>query len=372
MRHLVVDARGALPHQIDGVGTYVRQIVPQLCGAGARSGGFRTTLLVHPDMESFWRSAAPEAQLLATTLRPMRLRQNWEIPRILGPLRPDLFFYPGHDPPLLLRTPLVFTIHDVTLFQSRPYFESFDRTKLGYMKLVTPVGLRRARAVFAVSNYTRQAIGEIFGAHLLPKVHVTPNGMCPPPVANRDATVLRDRLLYVGTDRPHKNLLRVIDAYGLARRQAADLPRLEIVGGMRTPASLRQRIREAGLEDHVLLRGHVTDAELEESYAHAIGLVFPSIAEGFGLPILEAMARGVPVITSNITGCAEVAGDGALTVNPLEAREIAAAMVRLFKEPELRAELVRKGHERTAVYTWKRTADGTLDVLEKCMATPAG
>jgi glycosyltransferase involved in cell wall biosynthesis len=372
MKHLVVDARGAVPEQTDGVGTYVRQIVPQICSAGRSTGAFRTTLLVHPDGASFWRSAAPEAELLLSALRPMRPRQNWEIPLKIASIRPDLFFYPGHDPPLLLRAPLVFTIHDVTLFQRRPYFESFDRAKLGYMKLVTPAGLRRARAVLAVSHYTREAIGEIFGARFLPKVHVTQNGICSPSsIAAPDPAVPRDRLLYVGTDRPHKNLQRVLEAYALARRQAEDLPPLEIVGGMRTPAILRQSISRLGLQGDVRLRGHLSDAELEECYGHAVGLVFPSLAEGFGLPILEAMVRGVPVITSNSTGCAEVAGDAALTVDPLDPRAIAEAMVRLFREPALRAELVRKGHQRSAAFTWKRTASETLAVLNECLSRPS-
>lgn len=154
----------ALP-QIDGLGIYLRQIVPQLSAAGERAGDFRTTLLVSPSMESFWRAAAPAAQVLPSNVRPMKVGQNWQIPRQLAPLRPDLFFYPAHDPPLLLRTPLVFTIHDVTLFKMRPYFERLDRTRLGYLRVVTQAGLRRARAVLAVSHATRREIGDIFDGY---------------------------------------------------------------------------------------------------------------------------------------------------------------------------------------------------------------
>jgi glycosyltransferase involved in cell wall biosynthesis len=98
-----------------------------------------------------------------------------------------------------------------------------------------------------------------------------------------------------------------------------------------------------------------------------VGLVFPSLAEGFGLPILEAMARGVPVITSNLSACAEVAGDAALMVNPLEVREIAAAMVRMVHDPDLRRELVRNGHQRASEFSWERTAAQTLEVINKCL-----
>ncbi len=369
MKHLVVDARTALP-QIDGLGTYLRQIVPRICEAGARAGEFRTTVLVSPEMESYWHGAAPGARILPSRVRPMRFGQNWQIASQIAPLHPDLFFYPAHDPPLLLRVPLVFTIHDVTLFRMRPYFESLDRAKRGYLQIITPAGLRRARAVFAVSETTRREIGEIFGSHLLPKVHVTPNGMGARPERTFDAAASRDRILYVGTDRPHKNLARVIEAYGLARRLRPDLPRLEIVGGLRTPDLLKEAMRRAGVEEHVVLRGHVSEGELETCYARAELLVFPSLAEGFGLPILEAMVRGVPVVTSNISACAEVAGGAALTVDPFDSRAIAEATVRVLRDPELRASLVRDGLARAASFTWPRTAALTLEVLRDCLGLP--
>lgn len=373
MKHLVVDARNALPEN-DGLGTYLRQIVPQICAAGANAGEFRTTILVSPAVEPFWRSAAPAANVLPSTVYPMRPTQNWQIPQLIGPLRSDLYFYPAHDPPLLLRTPLVFTIHDVTLFKRRPYFERFDRAKLAYLSVVTRAALHRARAVFAVSNETRREILEIFGESLAPKVHVTSNGMAPLPegaVAARAKASAPDRLLYVGTDRPHKNLDRVIRAYAQARRQAPDLPRLEIVGGMRSPEELQATVRESGVKDHVVFSGHVSDAKLEECYAHALMVVFPSVAEGFGLPILEGMVRSVPVLTSNISGCAEVAGAAALTVDPFQVSEIAAGIVRLFRDAELRASLVQKGHARAAEFTWERTATQTLGVIRECLVTGA-
>lgn len=366
MKHLVVDARTALP-QVDGLGTYLRQVVPQLCEAGERSREFRTTVLMNPTMESFWRQAAPSAALLASHVRPMRFGQNWQIQSQIGPLHPDLYFYPAHDPPLFLRAPLVFTIHDVTLFRMRPYFEHLDRAKRGYLKVVTPAGLRRARAVFAVSETTRSEIGEIFGRDLLAKIHVTPNGIGDAPAHSPSS--VRDRILYVGTDRPHKNLSRVIEAYGILRSRMPEAPPLDVVGGLRSPDLLRQAIRHSGVEDSVRLRGHVTDLELETCYAHATLLVFPSLAEGFGLPILEAMSRRVPVVTSNRSACAEVAADAALTVDPTDARSIADAMMRVLTEPALVETLISAGLKRAASFRWQRTAALTLEVIRDCLGS---
>ena len=364
IKHLVIDARAALP-QVDGLGRYLREVTPRLVSEGLGRELFRSTLLVHAALEAFWRDATPAANIIVSHVRPMWPGQNWQIPQQVDPMGADLFFYPAHDPPLMLQTPLVFTIHDLSPLQVRPYFERWDWLKAQYLRRVTGSGLRRARAVMAVSEATKKAIGELFGADLLSKVSVTPNGISPPAVAAPAAS--RDHFLYVGTDRPHKNLLRLIEAYSIARRDEANLPRLEIVGGMRSEETLKQAMQRFGVQDAVTLRGHISQDDLEASYARAVALLFPSLAEGFGLPILEAMIRGVPVLTSNVSACAEVAADAALTVDPLNVNAIAGAIVKLFRDAGLRSDLVEKGKHRSAEYTWERTAQTTLDVIEQCL-----
>jgi glycosyltransferase involved in cell wall biosynthesis len=361
VRHLVIDVRGALP-VIDGIHTYLRNTVPSLCAAGERSGDFRTTLLVYAEMEPFWSMAVPAARLVASPTYPNRPWQNWAVARQLAPLRPDLYFYPAHDPPLFVPAPLVFTIHDVALFRIRPYFERLDRAKRTYLRAIITAGLCRARAVFADSEATRWEIGELFGERFLPKVHVAPLGISG--VARRpcDESTL-NCLLYVGTDRPHKNLHRLIRGYARAREQASDLPRLEIVGWMRRPQELAKTIGDCALDQHVVVRGHVGDIELESCYARAFALLLPSLAEGFGLPILEAMVRGVPVITSNVSACAEVAGAAALTVDTFDVEAIATGIVQLFRDRAHRSELIRRGFARAATFSWQRTVDLTFSVI---------
>jgi glycosyltransferase involved in cell wall biosynthesis len=360
MKHLVIDARAAFV-RVDGLGTYLRQIVPRICAAGQGGGGFRTTVLVNPAMEEFWRGAVPSAEVVPSGVRAMWLGQNWQVPRVVKAQGADLYFYPAHDPPLMMKTPLVFTVHDLSPLQVPHYFERGNWVKTRYLRMVTGRGLRRARAVFAVSNATRRAIGELFGEEWLVKVHVTPNGIVAPEKVSDGGE--RDRLLYVGTDRPHKNLLRLVEAYANAKAEAPDLPRLDVVGGLRSEGVLRAAMQKYGVAGLIVLRGHVSAEELEACYANAVMLILPSIAEGFGLPILEAMVRGVPVLTSNVSGCAEVAGDAAMTVNPLDVREMAAGIVRLYRDAALRAELIRKGCLRAGEFSWDRTAGLTLEVL---------
>jgi glycosyltransferase involved in cell wall biosynthesis len=347
-KHVVIDARAALP-QVDGLGNYLRQHVPGIVAARQ----FRTTLLVSPQMLSFWENVAPAATLVQSDCRPMWTRQHWAIPRILSQLQPHLFFYPAHDPPLLLRTPFIFTIHDLSAHEVRPYFERYDRTKTAYLHFVTGRSLARARAVFAVSEATKNAIARVFGEAAKRKTIVTLNAASVPKVRRNSRR--ERRFLYVGTDRPHKNLPRLLNAYALAVSRVPSLPPLEIVGALRRERELRQIISRLGLTERIILKGHVSTDALEDCYAAAIAVVLPSLSEGFCMPIIEAMQRDVPVVTSAIPACSEVAGGAALRINPLRVEEIAAALSTVYSDAGLRRELVRRGRERVQAFDWERS-----------------
>jgi glycosyltransferase involved in cell wall biosynthesis len=122
-------------------------------------------------------------------------------------------------------------------------------------------------------------------------------------------------------------------------------------------------INQANVGGHVFLRGHVADEELEGTYARAIALLFPSLAEGFGFPILEAMSRAIPVVTSDRSACAEVAGGTALLVDPYDVESIAGAICKVATEPRLREELARLGRARASLFSWGKCATETLDVI---------
>ena len=361
MKHLVIDARNALP-AVDGIQTYLRNTVPGIVQAGVDTGRFRTTILAHPGMASFWSERASAAMVRESDIPPMKPPQNWKMRALVSELRPDLYFYSAHDAPMFVPAPMIFTIHDVTMFRLVPYFESLDRVKRAYSRVVMEVALRRAVGVLTVSETAKREIGEIFGDRFLEKTAVTPHGITGRPPPNTSST--RDRFLYVGTDRFHKNVPRIVRAHALATRRNPSLPGLELVGGVRQPEVLRAIIAEEKMESRVTIRGHVDPPALEEAYARAVALVFPSLAEGFGLPILEAMTRGVPVITSNVSACAEVAGDAAITVDPRSVAAIAGAIQRVAEDEELRTDLGKRGIARAATFTWDRTVQKTLVVVE--------
>jgi glycosyltransferase involved in cell wall biosynthesis len=365
MKHVVFDARSAFPfQQRDGLGTYICEVVPRVVKSAE---DFRSSILTNPHMLEFWKTVAPQATLVPSDCRPMWPGQNWYVPRLLRTLRPHLYFYPVHDPPILDRTPLVFTIHDLISHQVRPYFEKMDALKMAYIRSITAVALRRARRVLTGSEATKIAVGQIFGERYLEKIRVTPYGFNEPLLPSVNSGKDDSCLLYVGTDRPHKNLDRLILAYAIARTRTKQLPRLEIVGGLRDEKRVREQIKHAKLNGHVLIRGYVTDEELETVYRRAVALVFPSLAEGFGFPILEAMCRSLPVVTSNRSACAEVAGEAGLLVDPYDVESIAAGIVRITEDTSLRDKFGNLGKTRAASFSWEQCAAGTLNTIREAL-----
>jgi glycosyltransferase involved in cell wall biosynthesis len=363
MKSVVFDAR-SLHQRRDGLGSYLGELIPRIASSAP---DLRITIVVQADMSDFWRSAVPGAAIIPSDCRSMWPSQNWHIPNLLRRLRPDLYFYPVHDPPVLVRCPLVFTLQDVTAHQIRPYYPRMDRIKTAYTRAVTEVALRQASRVLTSSEATKVAVGQIFGSRFLEKIRVVPFGANQASVSNASAHNGRSCLLYVGTDRLHKNVDRLILGYAAARARWDGLPPLEIVGSLRRETHLGQLIDQAGLRGRVFLRGHVPDDELERTYARALALVFPSLAEGFGLPILEAMGRGIPVITSNRSACPEVAGNAAVLVDPYDIQSIADGMIRVAADPLLREQLVSLGRARVSRFSWEQCASSTLDVLREAL-----
>lgn len=177
-------------------------------------------------------------------------------------------------------------------------------------------------------------------------------------------------ILYVGSFDARKNLLGLLNAFSKLRQH---LPawKLVIVGARKWKSTpVFEVVQRLQLEEYVHFTGFVEEADLPALYNGADLFVFPSLYEGFGLPVLEAMACGIPVVTSNTSSLPEVAGDAALLVDPMDVEAIAAAMQQVLSDPGLAAELRRRGLEQASKFSWERTARETLAVYEKVLAKP--
>jgi glycosyltransferase involved in cell wall biosynthesis len=276
--------------------------------------------------------------------------------------------------------PAVVTVHDIVPFLVRQDREqsTFRHPLDLWFDGLAMAGLRRARIVISDSQFTSQTVVEALG--LVPeKIRVVPLGVAhevfhprPIPDAFMQRYQLDPRLrylLYVGSENPRKNLPRLVQAFARVR---ASLPRVRLIK-LGSPEygpqaeSLRTRIQELGLSDAVLFYDHVPDHDLALFYNLAELFCFPSLYEGFGLPPLEAMACGTPVVCSDAASLPEVVGDAAIMIDPYDVEALAAAMQRVLADPDLQADLRQRGLERAASFTWGRTARQTVAVYREVL-----
>jgi glycosyltransferase involved in cell wall biosynthesis len=301
------------------------------------------------------------------TINP-RVRIPWEqflAPLILRQQRADLFHGTLNVVPLACPVPSVVTIHDLAFIRFPYTFRSYNRT---YLDLATRVSVRRATRILAVSEHTKREVVGLLGVPA-ERVVVTPNAArvhFHPPAAEALAA-FRTRhslpeqfVLYVGTLEPRKNLTTLLDAYAQIARQSA-VPLL--VGGGKgwMYDAVFARLEALGLRDRVHFVGYLDEEELPLWYAAARLFVFPSLYEGFGMPPLEAMACGTPVVTSNSSSLPEVVGDAGLMVAPMDVDALADAIMRLLSDEALHADLRERGLRRAQQFAWHTTAERTRD-----------
>jgi glycosyltransferase involved in cell wall biosynthesis len=284
---------------------------------------------------------------------------------------PDVLFVPAHVLPLAHPRRSVVTVHDLGY---RYFPEAHTAAQRAYLDWSTRFAVRRACRLIAVSQATKNDLLKLYGAagHKVFVVHhgVTASG--DPGNGPRPASLAHLPTRYVlaiGTVQPRKNYARLIDAFA-ALAFAPDELALVIVGGLGWRAEYAGKIAAQAKQAGVILTGHVSDSVKAWLLAHAAAYALPSLYEGFGMPILEAQAAGVPVLTSSTSSCPEVAGEGALLVDPLDTGSIAQALRRLLSDEPLRRSLIANGFANAARFSWDKCARETLAVLEGVAPNP--
>lgn len=291
----------------------------------------------------------------------------------------DIYHATNYQAPALRRARLVSTVHDINFVR----FPEMQSKGMRRFIRSLPQLLERSRAVLADSRFTADELRDVYRI-ADEKLHVVYPGLNPvfleAPTPEEMETALRayclqpPYLAYIGNLHPRKNLATLVEAYNLLRRRGLR-HKLAVIGGGGLGRlnsieyqKLSRRVADLGLWEDVVFTGYVPDERLRSLLVQADMLVFPSIYEGFGLPPLEAMACGVPVITSRRASLPEVVGDAALLLDdPLDAEEIADKVEKLLGDRSLRSRLVEKGREQARRFTWKKAAREVREIYSRVM-----
>jgi glycosyltransferase involved in cell wall biosynthesis len=376
----------ALPPNPVGAGTYTIELVRALIDIAPQ---YQWVIFAQPTgKELLALPEDPALEWVIASEKPPFLRLLWEqtvLPLLAKQTRLDILHSPHYTRPLLLPCASVVTFHDMTFFLLP---QVHTHAKRLFFPAAIRFSARFADALIAVSENTRQDAIRLLN---IPqnKIHTTPNGISSAFQPIKDVELQRicqkkyglpDKfILFVGTIEPRKNLPILLQAY----RQLLDLsaglslqpyepPPLVIVGkmgwmmdGKEHRPELHQIINQLDLTERVLLTGYISAEDLPIVYNLANIFVYPSIYEGFGLPPLEAMACGTPVITTDSSAMAETVGDAAILTPPNDAQALAQAMYSLLRDENLQTKLSHKGRSQAARFNWQRTAQLTLKVYQQ-------
>jgi glycosyltransferase involved in cell wall biosynthesis len=359
-----------------GIGTYVRNLVGQL----ARQDGSSTYVVICRRADApFIRSLGSRFEPLVERAGNYSVLEQFSVPFGLRRARVDLFHAPHYVVSPFISCPTVVTIHDCIHLRFPQYLP--NRAASFYARTMMTMAARRAKRILTVSQASKEDILRYLKVPAS-KIEVIYNALderlatAPTP---DEITRVRERLqltspfiLYAGNIKPHKNVDRLIEAFSILRRRRGDDVKLLIIGDeISKYPNLRRLVHRFQLHQYVRFHGFVSDETLAVLYRLATAFVFPSLYEGFGLPPLEAMAAGTPVITSNVSSLPEVVGDAALLIDPMNAGAIADAMARVLTDATLRADLVRRGCERVKSFSWERSVRRTREVYAEVLQAGA-
>jgi glycosyltransferase involved in cell wall biosynthesis len=372
--HIGIDAHAIGARQA-GNETYIGNLIKSLAEV---DGDNRYTLyLTNAEAAARWRAGFTkqypnfDVRLLPppTPLVRVPVALEFELRR-----RPVDLLHVQFTAPLFCPVPVIATIHDLA-FEHMP--ETFTRRGSLQLKFTVRWTAKRAARIATVSEYSRQ---DLITTYKLPpeKVVVTHNGIgpifSPQPASSDEAQKLRHRfgierdfILAVGSLQPRKNLVRLIRAYAKLRGRKDGFNHQLVIAGRKLWLAneiFAEAKRQEWARD-VILTGYVPDEDLPAFYRAASAFVYPSLFEGFGIPPLEAMACGTPVVTSNTSSLPEVAGDAALLIDPYDEHDLANALLRIVNDEKLRALLRERGLVQSKKFTWRNAAEKTLQLYRE-------
>ena len=356
-----------------GIGTYIRNLLRELAELDRQN---EYVLLTRPQDTDVVESLGENFRALANRSGPYSISEQVSIPLAVRRERLDLFHATHYVLPALTPSKTVVTIHDCIHLMFPDYLG--HRLAYAYARASLYTAAHKSDRVFTVSEQSKRDILKFF--KIRPeKIVVTPNAIddrFKVPPSEEHVLQTRERyqlshsyLLYVGNIKPHKNLERLIEAFHLVRSEGRSELELLIIGDeISKLQSLRRAVHKYDIHRYVRFLGYVPDKTLAVLYRLASVFVFPSLYEGFGLPPLEAMASGTPVVTSNVSSLPEVVGDAAVLVDPYHAEAIADGILAVLRSAHLREELRQRGLRRVEEYSWKRSVQRVRQVYGEVLS----
>ena len=349
-----------------GIGTYIQGILPgiiealddvEVVGIGDRRR-----------LEQFAWSAAQNVRLISCHADRYSLAEQWQVLTAI-PKNTDLFFAPHYPTPLLYRGPLAVTVHDMSHLIVPEIAGNWK--KRAYAEIMFRTIRKRAAVVFTVSEFSRRELLRLTQGKAEQKIVPTPLGITQDWYEAKQES--REHpgpyLVYVGNIKPYKNVGRLVEAFlSIRDRVPHDLLLVGQSEGLITGESQQffERVRSAG--NRIQMTGFVSRSQLLSLVGHADALVLPSLYEGFGLPPLEAMAAGTPVVVSRVASLPEVCGEAALYFDPLDVSDMANTLARLLLDADLALSMSKLGRERSERFRWETCAEKTAAELRKCLA----
>ncbi|MBN1219943.1 MAG: glycosyltransferase family 4 protein [Anaerolineae bacterium] len=362
-------SRAARAHRT-GTETYSLELIKALAGLASSQRRLRF-YTPHPPQYPEW----PDSPHVETRVIPWP--RMWTHLRLAAELRwhpPDVLFVPAHVLPLYCPVPAVVTVHDLGYRYYPETHRPFDRW---YLDWTTRRHTKMARHIIADSLTTKQDLIDFYGAdpdrievvylgqdeHLIPVTDLQKIAR-----TKTKYHIDGDYLLYLGTLHPRKNLVRLVEAFNTV----TNLPGLAGLSDLKLVIAgkkgwlynaIFERVQQLGLTGRVVFPGYVENEDKSALLSGALAYVFPSLYEGFGLPVLEAMTCGTPVLTSNISSLPEVAGESALLVDPRHTSAIADGLLQLVTNANLRQQLVEQGYRQVQKFSWKKAAAQVWEIL---------
>jgi glycosyltransferase involved in cell wall biosynthesis len=364
MARIVIDAR----ESGTSTGRYVDKLVENLAKLEPE---FDFIVLTKPWRIEYLKKLAPKFKIIESDFKEFTFSEQIGLLKQLKTLNADLVHFTMTQQPILYRSRTVTTIHDLTTVR----FSNPSKNRLVFWlkqqvyKLVIFMVTRKSKHIITPSKFVKHDVAQY--AKISPKKisvayeaadRITEIPSPIPALANQKF------IMYVGRPLPHKNLKRLIEAYSIVRN-TRDNVRLVLVG--KRDKLYEQHARWAQKEhiEGLVFTGFASDARLRWLYEHALAYVFPSLSEGFGLPGLEAMAHGAPVIASKATSLPEIYGEAAEYFDPESVHNMVQVIAQVLEDPARRQQLKRLGAHQVRQYSWQKTAEQTLDVYRQALNT---